>query len=374
MRLLLLTHCYPSNSSDIRGSFFLELISSLRSRGIEVQILTPSWSDENEVNYRVDSSGAKIITFPWTGRYLGEMAFLNPFNWIQIMNFFFRWKHALKKLLINEGGWDLVIAAWGFPAGMLFNLPILSSYKKVIWWLGTDVHKFNTFLLRPVMRYVASRANENWSSAKNLGAVLEGIIKSEVIFAPLVASNEISKQQKTGPLTSKFIIVSIGRLHPVKGFDVAVDAIKILLQDGMDLEYHIIGDGPDRDKLIKKCCEYNKNIKFLGHLEHDAALYELLAANCLLISSRAEALPVVFFEALQAKTHVVSTDVGDVGRCLYGAELGVVSTDVDSISLAAAIRNFFDMEGHFNVEQAKQLLKEYSVNRTVEIINKNVVR
>ncbi len=370
MRLLLLTHCYPSNSSDIRGSFFLELVSSLRSHGVEIQILTPSWNDENEMNYRVNSNGAQIITFPWSGRYLGEIALLNPFNWIQIVKFFFHWKKSLEVLLDKGEGWDLVIAAWGFPAGLLFNLSILSPYKKVIWWLGTDVHKFNTTLLRPVMKHVASRANENWSSAKNLGKILERVIKSDVIFAPLVASNEISKQQNAS--NSKFVVVSIGRLHPIKGFDVAIDAIKILLREGVDLEYRIIGDGPDRDKLIKKCCEYNKNIKFLGHLEHDAALYELLAANCLLISSRAEALPVVFFEALHAKTRVVSTDVGDVELCLNGTELGVVSANDDSVSLASAIRTFFAMKSRFSAEQAKRILKEYSVKRTVGIINERM--
>ncbi len=48
---------------------------------------------------------------------------------------------------------------------------------------------------------------------------------------------------------STFIIVSVGRLIDIKGYDMVVDACKILKQKGIDFQWYIVGEGNERKKL-----------------------------------------------------------------------------------------------------------------------------
>ena len=47
-------------------------------------------------------------------------------------------------------------------------------------------------------------------------------------------------------------ILSVGRLHPQKGFDLAIDACDILIQKGYDIKWYIIGDGNEKKYLTNK--------------------------------------------------------------------------------------------------------------------------
>ncbi|KHE69236.1 glycosyltransferase [Halobacillus sp. BBL2006] len=44
-------------------------------------------------------------------------------------------------------------------------------------------------------------------------------------------------------------ILSIGRLHPQKGYEIAIDACKKLVDSGINIKWHIIGDGEERGRL-----------------------------------------------------------------------------------------------------------------------------
>jgi len=47
----------------------------------------------------------------------------------------------------------------------------------------------------------------------------------------------------------KLILCSCGRITPVKGFDLAVDATDILRSKGLDFKWYFVGDGVDRSKI-----------------------------------------------------------------------------------------------------------------------------
>jgi glycosyltransferase involved in cell wall biosynthesis len=47
----------------------------------------------------------------------------------------------------------------------------------------------------------------------------------------------------------EFVIVSIGRLHEQKNFELAIEACRKLLDRGLNVQWHVIGEGPERAKL-----------------------------------------------------------------------------------------------------------------------------
>lgn len=46
------------------------------------------------------------------------------------------------------------------------------------------------------------------------------------------------------------ILLSIGRLHEQKNFELAVKACRVLLDRGIDVQWNIIGEGPERGRLV----------------------------------------------------------------------------------------------------------------------------
>lgn len=57
-------------------------------------------------------------------------------------------------------------------------------------------------------------------------------------------------------LTGDFIILTVGRLHSQKGYDIAIKTAKILKESGVSFKWYAIGAGKEKDKLdrlIEKC-------------------------------------------------------------------------------------------------------------------------
>ena len=94
-----------------------------------------------------------------------------------------------------------------------------------------------------------------------------------------------------------FIIVSVGRLIDIKGYDMVVDACSILKNGGLSFHWYIVGEGNERKKLEKQIKE--KDIADCVHLiglRMNPYPY-MKFANLLVQSSRYEGKSMVLDEA-----------------------------------------------------------------------------
>jgi len=108
------------------------------------------------------------------------------------------------------------------------------------------------------------------------------------------------------------LVLAIGRLVPVKGYDVLLQA----WPDSMDAHLLILGDGPEREALQKLVSQrgLQRHVSFAGH---STAVTEWLhLADAMVISSHREGFPYVLVEALQAGCPVLSTAVSGVSEIL----------------------------------------------------------
>lgn len=105
--------------------------------------------------------------------------------------------------------------------------------------------------------------------------------------------------------------LAVGRLVPVKGFDLLIDAWQ-----GIDATLHIVGDGPDYQALTQQIQRLGlqDQIKLLGYRDDIPAL--LAQSDVFIISSRHEGGPYTLAEALLTRTPVLSTNVGMVAEVL----------------------------------------------------------
>ena len=93
-------------------------------------------------------------------------------------------------------------------------------------------------------------------------------------------------------------IISVGRLHPVKGFDLAVEAASLLVKTGIsDFEWLIVGDGEQRKHISRRIAHEALDDVFRLLGEKSNPYPYIAAADILVQPSRFEGKSVVLDEA-----------------------------------------------------------------------------
>jgi len=129
------------------------------------------------------------------------------------------------------------------------------------------------------------------------------------------------------------VVLALGRLHKVKGFDVLLAAMARL----PGVHCVIAGDGPERASLQELAARagLGERVHFLGWRQDTAAL--LAACDVLVCPSRAEPLGNVVLEAFSAAKPVVASMAEGPAWLLEGGERGILVPVESGIALAAAI-------------------------------------
>jgi glycosyltransferase involved in cell wall biosynthesis len=185
-----------------------------------------------------------------------------------------------------------ILHAHGSKAAMLIAVPgLFNAFIRV-----TTVHglKRRTSFLRAFDRVIAvSQTVANALPGLPVDVVMNGV--------PLSACPPDPEPGNQPPL-----VIAIGRLVPVKGFDVLLRA----WADVPSARLLIVGDGPERAVLEAQARHLgvSSRVTFAGFRPDVRAL--LATADLMVIASRREGLPLVLVEALQARRPVVSTAVG----------------------------------------------------------------
>lgn len=106
-------------------------------------------------------------------------------------------------------------------------------------------------------------------------------------------SNEVSN------LTEKRLI-SVGRLSPEKGYDDLIEVFNKLHKKKLDWHLDIVGDGKEKDKLLKKIKEYKLDnyVTLHGYQKTDYINSLLKRSSIYLMASFTESFGIVLIEAM----------------------------------------------------------------------------
>ncbi|MGZ4199755.1 MAG: glycosyltransferase family 4 protein, partial [Thermoleophilia bacterium] len=140
-------------------------------------------------------------------------------------------------------------------------------------------------------------------------------------------------------------ICYVGRVEPIKGIDVLLDAVELLRRGGVghDVEVVIAGDmstlaGQDiRARLRRRPIA---GVTLPGQLD-EAAVIELLQSSLASVvpSLWYENLPNALLESLSCGTPVIASDLGSMHDMLHGSGAGLLFKVGDAAALAEAIRS-----------------------------------
>jgi glycosyltransferase involved in cell wall biosynthesis len=134
-------------------------------------------------------------------------------------------------------------------------------------------------------------------------------------------------------------LIFVGRLAPVKGLRVALDAVARLRAELPGLHLMLVGDGPDRATLEALAAPLGEAVTFTGYLSQDAVARAMREADICLLPSFAEGVPVVLMEAFASGRPVIATQVAGVGELVEEGASGRLVPPGDAAALAEAIRD-----------------------------------
>jgi glycosyltransferase involved in cell wall biosynthesis len=138
---------------------------------------------------------------------------------------------------------------------------------------------------------------------------------------------------------TQFELVMIGALEQLyKGPHIAIAAIALCTQKGLDLSLRIIGDGKHRPELEQQAANLGirERVEFLGKLPAgDRIFAELDRADLFLMPSFQEGLPRAMVEAMARAKPCVATSVGGIPELLPPEDLVMPG---DAVALADKIQ------------------------------------
>lgn len=184
----------------------------------------------------------------------------------------YSWKHIEKSLDQLEKKYD---AAVGFleKTATYFCVDKVKAAKRIGWVhidydkLGMDpvfdsgyFKKLDTIVT--VSEECASVLKNRFPAQKDKVDVIYNIVSPQTINK----MSQINKMDIYEKNNNEVVILSIGRLHYQKGFELAIEACKKLVDRGHNVQWNVIGEGEEREKLTHLINQnkLDKHFKLLG--------------------------------------------------------------------------------------------------------------
>jgi glycosyltransferase involved in cell wall biosynthesis len=146
-------------------------------------------------------------------------------------------------------------------------------------------------------------------------------------------------REKLGLMTDDFVLVTATRLARWKRVDRAVDAVALLLKDGIAARLIIVGDGEERTNLETQVRELGLQelVTFVGAVPQSEVQKYLWAADVFLSVNELSNVGNPLLEAMVAGRCVLTLDEGDTRDLIHDGETGVLLHSGEPDVIAAAL-------------------------------------
>jgi glycosyltransferase involved in cell wall biosynthesis len=193
------------------------------------------------------------------------------------------------------------------------------------------------------------------------------------VFQPRTAEQDDTQQ------VAPFRVLCIGTLHEVKGQRYLIEACRLLAERGVELECHLVGDGPDEAALKQQAAEAGiaEQIRFHGRRSRDevAALIaeaDLLAAPSVpTADGRREGIPVVLMEAMAGGVPVVASRLSGIPELVEHERCGLLVPPRDAAALAEAFARMQadpQLRRRLSAAGREKVTREFDVAANAELL------
>jgi glycosyltransferase involved in cell wall biosynthesis len=376
MKILVLSHMYPSRANEIAGIFVQEQVNALANKDVEIQVVCPipwapfpvsrisqKWKTYSEIPDQSVRGGIKV-SYP---RYLGF-----PRSWLFESSGRRMYRGIWKAVgrIHQSFSFDLIHAHVALPDGFAGAL-LTQRFGKplIVTTHGHDLQHTidrNTACQRAVMYAFTSASRIVLVSQKlrqlasnrlgiqdRLVVVPNGVDPQRVVVRP----QELRDQQTRMPT-----LLSVSNLVQTKGIDLNLRAVKRIIGLYPNLRYQIIGEGIEGKKLrnLTKELGLESNVEFLGRLPHHQVMKYMASCDVFTLPSWNEGFGVVYLEAMATGKPVIGCEGQGVEDFVESGTTGILvkPRDVDSLVEALAFLLGHSEEARIMAERARERVLE----------------
>jgi glycosyltransferase involved in cell wall biosynthesis len=378
MRILTFTSLFPNSVQPWHGSFVYQRVAHLARRpGNSITVVAPvpyapswistqRWREASSISV-CEKFGELNVYHP---RYFLLPKISMPLHGLSM----FAGSLGTVRQLHEKLKFDCIDAHYIYPDGFAavrlgrsLGIPVIVSAR------GTDISLFPSFrLIRPMIQWTLQNAagvvgvcEALRQSMLGLGASVENTraIGNGVDVERFVPMDRDEARRKLGIPLDAEVVVAVGNLVPVKGYQFLIPVIARLSSQGRKIKLYIIGEGYFRTRLemLAQQEKVQDRVVFVGRKPNQELKYWYGAADVSCLASSREGWANVLLESLACGTPVVATRVWGAPEVITSPQLGVlVDQNVDSIlaGLETALGKPWDREA----------LTRYAGSRTWDVV------
>lgn len=282
---------------------------------------------------------------------------------------FFPW--VLRKIYVKDK-YDIEIS-------FNYQIPsfLVKSKKgtKVIEWIHGDINdlKSNT-LKRKLQKRSFKKADKIVAISQNTKQSIVDVFpiyknKVQLVYNGIDAEIIRERAQESTDIKLKEnSVVFLGRLEEAKKPLKLAEAVKEAIEDNMDINLYLLGQGEQFDELKEKIEEWglNERIFLLGYQQNPYPIIKQSKAVCMM--SRSEGFPTVFTEGMVLGKPFISTAVGGVEELSNDGKCGIIVDSTEQFKEALAKAVLDSEESQKMQEACLEHIKNYSIERQIETI------
>jgi len=373
MNICIITSSFPSHPDDIvQAPFLAGFIEGLKKKGHQVFVFTQDREGEKKEFLK----NVKVNWFPWlkSRKPLVQLSAMNPLDCLRILSLLYEGKKALPPF-VRQNKIEACLGIWVFPGGYFAH----HAYRRTgipysVWALGSDIYRYgNNPFLYPMMRRIIQEARGVFADGFDLSRRVEERFERKCFFLATTRTLERTepdkpeKQEKPKLPEDPYRFLFVGRIEKVKGADLLLQSMALLIQEGADVHLTLVGTGrlEEWGKNFVSQNGMGERVEWAGNVS-DEALHRLyVSSDCVVIPSRSESIPMVLSEALKYDRKLIVSDVGDMG--ILGRQYGVawVIPPEDPMALKTAMKR--RVESQKDDETRDDKLKKEELKRLFDI-------
>ena len=231
---------------------------------------------------------------------------------------------------VPKGSWDIIFA---YHQGFVTYL-VADKFKgcKKVSWVNADIFKtgynikFNSKFYRKIDRICVvsdilhKLMDDHMPEFSGKYMTVWDMV--DPIITRQLAQQSVPKL-KSG--SDEFIFITTGRLHALKGYDLAVEAAHFLKMKGLKFKWYFIGEGPERKNIesMIRSLDLEEDVRLLG-LKTNPYPY-MAQADVYIQTSRHEGFCMTISEAKILGLPIVSTDFDVIHNQIAHEKNGLIA-------------------------------------------------
>ncbi len=293
---------------------------------------------------------------------------------LDVLKMFFKGVNVVKKEKV-----DFLITfnpvPWGTIAWLVAKL---TKRPLVLGFIGTD---FNYYLRKSIFKsflkkVITSSDIITIPGSHMLAYLLSiGVEKERIFIYPHGVPNEWQDNQNLSFDQKEYDIISIGDLTENKNIIHILKAIKVLKDENIKVNYCIVGDGPERDRINNFVNENDliDRVYVLGYKNNVKPFLE--KSKIYVQASLNEGLSLGLIEAMSLGVVPIVTLAGSEKDYIQHGINGLIYSLIDVNQLVKEIK--FAINPVNYVKMKNNLLKsreKYSIDNTIKVVDKILIK